>query len=115
MSTHTIEMPSTTLEADELIPLAVARQVLNVVIGGSLPGHARDTIDPDAALDGVLMAVAMMLEQAPEFPTETALRKGADQFAERLAYHATAMRAVYQQSGVHPIDQLINRFGTGTN
>jgi hypothetical protein len=111
MFAETADIGTETMAMEDVIPLAVAQQVLNIVVGGSLPGQSQGTVDPDAALDGVLLAIALIMEQAPEFPTDQALREGADQFSRQLAFHAESLRAVYRQTGVHPIDRLIRRFG----
>lgn len=91
--------------ADRPTSYLVANMVLDAILGTSKPGE-NDTKDPDAAIDGVLMALASVLEQAPEFPTNQSLRLGADSLGKRIHAHARKFREVYEQTGIHPINAL---------
>lgn len=93
------------------ISLKVAELVTKIIVGGTLPGltAGRDT---DAAIDGVLMALALVLEQSPEGATPRDLRKQCEQFGKQLHYHAKLMRGVYEQTGKHPIEDVLGDFAS---
>ena len=108
---------STSDDADVIGPeneisLKVAELVTKMIIDGSLPGETGPSRDPDAAIDGVLLALALVLEQAPESRTPRALRQQCDAFAKRLHYHASLCRGAFEREGVHPIAHVVEGFGT---
>lgn len=91
--------------ADRPTSYFVANVVVDAILGAAKSGD-NDTKDPDAAIDGILMALASVLEQAPEFPTNQSLRMGADALGKRIHAHARKFREVYERTGVHPINAL---------
>lgn len=94
-----------TATTDRTTSYFVANMVLDAILGASKSGE-NHTKDPDAAIDGVLMALASVLEQAPEFPTSQSLRLGAESLGKRVHAHARKFRAVYDETGIHPINAL---------
>ncbi|MEJ5978862.1 hypothetical protein WG901_19570 [Novosphingobium sp. PS1R-30] len=93
------------------ISLKVAELVTKIIVSGSMPGVVAGR-DPDAAIDGVLMALALVLEQSPEGATPRDLRKQCEQFGKQLHYHAKLFRGVYEKTGQHPIEQLLGDFAS---
>src|SRR5262245_14747697 len=91
------------------ISVKVAQLVTKIIVNGSLPGQLGR--DPDAAIDGVLMGLALVMEQAPEAATSRDLRQQCEDFGKRLHYHAKLFRGAYEQGGVHPIAHIIEGFG----
>lgn len=99
------------MTAEEQIIYGMAGQVVQLVVAGSAPGQTAGTVDPDAAIDGLLMGLALILEQAPEFDTNQSMRRGCEQVGKRLHRHAKLLRMTFEQTGIHPIDHVIDRFG----
>ncbi|MEJ5979641.1 hypothetical protein WG901_23515 [Novosphingobium sp. PS1R-30] len=98
------------LSQENEISLKVADLVARIIVSGSLPGLAGR--DPDAAIDGVIMALALVLEQSPEGATPRDLRKQCEDFGKQLHYHAKLFRGVYEKTGQHPIEQVLGDFAS---
>lgn len=100
------------LGTEEDIPYAVADHVVKLIITGSLP-DGQSTVDPDHAIDGILMALAMIMDQAPECATPRDLRLATENYGKRLHHHAKIFRDYFDKSGVHMIDHVVDRFRRG--
>ena len=56
--------------------------------------------------------LALVLEQSPEGATPRDLRKQCEQFGKQLHYHAKLMRAAFEQTGQHPIEDVLGDFAS---
>ncbi|RZK03380.1 MAG: hypothetical protein EOO76_03005 [Novosphingobium sp.] len=91
----------------EPITMSVADLTVKLIAGGTMPGLT-GTRDPDAVIDGILLGTALVMEQAPEHPNAGALRRGAKAFADRLHEHARLARAMFEQTGEHPMLSVLS-------
>lgn len=107
--------PDADIDQENEVSFSVAEMVVKMIVNGALPGQdGKVRNDPDAAIDGVLMGLALVLEQAPEAKTPRALRQQTEDFAKRLLHHAKVFRASFEHSGVHPIAHIDKKFGKAT-
>lgn len=97
---------------DAKLAQAVTATVLQLIVGTAKPGEAQEIVDPDVAIDGVLMALALVLEQAPECKRPRALERQAEVYGRQIAAYASRAREAFDRSGIHPIDALLDRFGS---
>jgi hypothetical protein len=97
------------LPQSEATQLRVAQQTLELILGSAVR-DSDQTVDPDLAVEGILMGLACVMEQAPEFPTRQSLRKGAETYGKMLGQHAQNLRSAFEETGIHPIDALLDRF-----
>ncbi|GAY24648.1 MULTISPECIES: hypothetical protein [Sphingobium] len=98
-----------TLPREEALRLRVAQQTLELVLGSAVR-DSEQTVDPDLAVEGILMGLACIMEQAPEFPTRQSLRKGGEAYGKMLGQQAQNLRSTFEETGMHPIDALLDRF-----
>ena len=98
------------LDDQERITMSVADLTVKLIASGTMPG-LMGTRDPDAVIDGILLGMALVMEQAPEHPNAGALRRGAKAFADRLHEHARMARAMFEQNGKHPIARVLRANG----
>lgn len=91
--------------------VAVAEIVVKMIASGSTPDSA-STRDPDGVIDGLLMGLALVLEQALETKTPSALRKMTERMGKTLLYHAKVAREMFEYSGVHPIASMLESYST---
>jgi hypothetical protein len=97
-------------EQEKLDPaVLVAYHALHLLIHGA-ERTGQDVRDVHTSLEGFAMALGLIFEQAPENSTPAALRKSAEQFSKSVGYHAKRFRHQFEQTGVHPIDKIIDRF-----
>ncbi|HUD91789.1 hypothetical protein [Sphingobium sp.] len=97
------------LPPSEATQLRIAQQTLELILGSAVR-DSDQTVDPDLAVEGILMGLACIMEQAPEFPTRQSLRKGAEAYGKLLGHHAQTLRSAFEETGIHPIDGLLDRF-----
>lgn len=99
------------LEDDERTTFAIADLTVRLIARGGIPGQEGKR-DPDAVIDGILLGLALVMEQAPEHPNSAALRRGVKAFGTRLHDHAKMARAMFERNGEHPIGCVLDGYGT---
>jgi hypothetical protein len=86
---------------DDEIAAVAAAQVIRMVDAGAVPGS--DGRRPDAVMEGIILGLAMVIEQAPQCRTKRKLRQISGGCGRLLVQRAQQFRAAFEQTGVHPI------------
>lgn len=98
------------LDQAERVTITIAEHIVKLVVAGAAP-DSPGTRDPDAVIDGVLMGLALVMEQAPECATPRALRKQAENMGQRMHHHGKIARGMFEENEVHPITYILEGFG----
>ena len=100
------------LNTGEQSSLDFTKLILQAIIGASHQSDRKGIMDPDAAIDATVKALAILFEQSPEAATPRDMRKLSESFSKRFHTHLKDLRASFERTGVHPIDEMLDRFPT---
>lgn len=96
--------------SDDFDPLSFSAFNVVRLIAESGTSTGRDLRDVDAAIKGIAIGLAYVFEASAETATPSDLRKQVEAFGKDLMKLTRAARREYEETGVHPIDHIIDRF-----